>query len=242
MWKADDLRSDRCWTEQIPAVAFAVEEDGNPPIGLVPWFGDELDVVGQHSLPGRFEIVDAEEQPDPTGELRSDRRCLSVPVGSGQEQTRLGARRPNDHPSFGPTIVRRGRRVLYQLEAEHVDEDADRPVVVPHDESNAFEIHESNLASVGKDDLSAEARRNPNPSATGHTLLQTAAVLVMVDLDNTLGDRQRAVEAWTAEFVVRHGWDTDRIEWLLSLDNDGYSSRAEVFQTIATEDRPSRAA
>lgn len=60
-------------------------------------------------------------------------------------------------------------------------------------------------------------------------------MLILIDLDNTLGDRERAVTLWASEFVTTHGLPQDRLDWLLALDNDGYTSRAEVFETIATE-------
>lgn len=57
-------------------------------------------------------------------------------------------------------------------------------------------------------------------------------MLVMLDLDNTLSDRQRAVADWAAEFVAEQGQGTDAVDWLLRLDNDGHSDRAEVFRSI----------
>lgn len=52
------------------------------------------------------------------------------------------------------------------------------------------------------------------------------------DLDNTIGDRQAAVERWVDEFSAAHlltGADRD---WLVDIDNDGYSAREEVFAAI----------
>jgi putative hydrolase of the HAD superfamily len=57
-------------------------------------------------------------------------------------------------------------------------------------------------------------------------------VFVMLDLDNTVADRQAAVEAWLAEFSHRHDLSPEVQRWILDLDNDGYSNRAEVFGLI----------
>lgn len=57
-------------------------------------------------------------------------------------------------------------------------------------------------------------------------------MLIMIDLDNTLGDRDAAVRTWISGFVAEQGGDANDASWLLDLDNDGYSSRIEVFQSI----------
>ncbi|MEL7157130.1 MAG: haloacid dehalogenase-like hydrolase, partial [Actinomycetota bacterium] len=54
----------------------------------------------------------------------------------------------------------------------------------------------------------------------------------MLDLDNTLADREAAVAAWASEFGRRHALPADAQRWMLDLDNDGYSDRTEVFQAI----------
>ncbi len=54
----------------------------------------------------------------------------------------------------------------------------------------------------------------------------------MIDLDNTLADRQRAVADWADEFCRRHDQETRTVEWIIDLDNDGYSNRRDVFATI----------
>ncbi|MEM9652666.1 MAG: HAD family hydrolase [Actinomycetota bacterium] len=54
----------------------------------------------------------------------------------------------------------------------------------------------------------------------------------MLDLDNTLADRQAAVAAWVDEFCSAYDLPADASGWLLELDNDGYSDRREVFQAI----------
>lgn len=57
-------------------------------------------------------------------------------------------------------------------------------------------------------------------------------MLVMLDLDNTLGDRDAAVSAWLDEFAEQHALDSATVAWIRELDNDGYSPRDEVFGQI----------
>lgn len=57
-------------------------------------------------------------------------------------------------------------------------------------------------------------------------------MLIMIDLDNTLADRAGAVDAWIARFVLDRGLGAEEATWLRELDNDGYSSRLEVFKAI----------
>lgn len=54
----------------------------------------------------------------------------------------------------------------------------------------------------------------------------------MIDLDNTIGDREAAVRRWVAEFCAEHQLPDDAAAWIFELDNDGYSSRDEVFVAI----------
>lgn len=54
----------------------------------------------------------------------------------------------------------------------------------------------------------------------------------MLDLDNTIADREAAVGAWLREFSQQHNVDPTGQAWILELDNDGYSDRTEVFSAI----------
>ncbi len=57
-------------------------------------------------------------------------------------------------------------------------------------------------------------------------------MLVMIDLDNTLADREAAVRRWVAEFCEARSLGPDVAAWLTTMDNDGYADRREVFQQI----------
>ncbi|MGP5716769.1 HAD family hydrolase [Brachybacterium tyrofermentans] len=51
-------------------------------------------------------------------------------------------------------------------------------------------------------------------------------MLLLLDLDNTLVDRDRALTAWAEEFVAAHGGTREDLRWLLETDNHGYTHRA----------------
>ncbi len=57
----------------------------------------------------------------------------------------------------------------------------------------------------------------------------------MFDLDNTLSDRRRAVTDWAAEFCFLRNLDPTAVHWILKMDNNGYSDRRQVFETIKSE-------
>lgn len=48
-----------------------------------------------------------------------------------------------------------------------------------------------------------------------------AAVLVLLDLDNTLVDRRGAFTMWASDFVAGVDGDTTDLEWLITADQDG---------------------
>jgi len=54
----------------------------------------------------------------------------------------------------------------------------------------------------------------------------------MLDLDNTLADRQGAVSAWAREFCDEHALPDGAAERIVSVDQDGYADRCSVFETI----------
>lgn len=57
-------------------------------------------------------------------------------------------------------------------------------------------------------------------------------MLIMIDLDNTLADRSNAVRTWVAHFAAEHDLSSSDALWITELDNDGYSSRVDVFTAI----------
>ncbi|MEM7095962.1 MAG: HAD family hydrolase [Actinomycetota bacterium] len=57
-------------------------------------------------------------------------------------------------------------------------------------------------------------------------------MLVCLDLDNTLNDRQAAVSQWIDEFVRANGLPPEEWQWLFDLDEDGYRPRHQAFAEI----------
>ncbi|GAA1491539.1 HAD family hydrolase [Brachybacterium sacelli] len=51
-------------------------------------------------------------------------------------------------------------------------------------------------------------------------------MLLLLDLDNTLVDRDRAFSRWAEPFVAQHRGDRTDLEWLLETDAHGYTHRA----------------
>lgn len=82
--------------QEIPAVASDVDKDSDAAVRLVARSCDELDAVRLHARERCLEVVDPKEQPHTPGELAAHGLALLWPVGAGQEQIRLGTRRP-DH-------------------------------------------------------------------------------------------------------------------------------------------------
>jgi FMN phosphatase YigB (HAD superfamily) len=62
--------------------------------------------------------------------------------------------------------------------------------------------------------------------------LRLAEVIVLVDLDNTLVDRDRAFRIWARHFTAGISADPADLDWLLAADRDGYTPRAELATAI----------
>src|ERR1700729_3583624 len=129
-------------SEEIPAVAGDVEEYHDPPVRLIAGLGDELDARGPHPVVMRLEVVHAQEQSDAAGELVAHAARLALAVGLGEQQPRARSRRAHDDPAFGAAADGgQGRRVLDQLEADGVDEEGDRGVVIVDDDREGLQMH-----------------------------------------------------------------------------------------------------
>ncbi|HEY5398385.1 MAG TPA: HAD family hydrolase [Trebonia sp.] len=57
--------------------------------------------------------------------------------------------------------------------------------------------------------------------------------LLLVDLDNTLIDRDGAYQQWAREFVSSRGGDAGDVAWLAAADADGLESRERLAAMIA---------
>jgi hypothetical protein len=124
-------------------VAGDVAEDDDSAVGLGAELGEELDPGGFHALVAGVEVVDAQEEPDPTGVLVAERRDLVLAVSAGEEDAGLRAWWADDDPPLGATVVGAGWRVLGQLESQCLGEEGDRVVVVLDDDRGELqECHE----------------------------------------------------------------------------------------------------
>ncbi|PTH84226.1 hydrolase [Streptomyces sp. A244] len=56
--------------------------------------------------------------------------------------------------------------------------------------------------------------------------------LLLLDLDNTLVDRDAAFRAAVADFLVEHALPVHDAEWLMTVDAGGYTPRAEVARAV----------
>ncbi len=61
------------------------------------------------------------------------------------------------------------------------------------------------------------------------TTMSPMSRLALFDLDNTLIDRQAAFAAWAATFARRHDLGEQGVTWLMAADDDGFATRATVF-------------
>jgi len=56
--------------------------------------------------------------------------------------------------------------------------------------------------------------------------------LLLVDLDNTLGDRTGAFAQWATEFVQTHGFDGEALRVVHEADRDGLAPRSAFFAEV----------
>ena len=104
--------------------------------------GDDTkrDARVDHSLVSAIEVVDAKEQADAPGELLADDGVLMLAVCLREQDAGLASGGPNDDPALRPPVVGQRRRVLHELELQHVDEEANRGVVVADDQRDKREM------------------------------------------------------------------------------------------------------
>lgn len=61
-------------------------------------------------------------------------------------------------------------------------------------------------------------------------------LLILLDLDNTLVDRDDAFARWAEQFVAEHGGGADVLDWLLSVDGHGYTHRAVLAEAVGAKE------
>jgi putative hydrolase of the HAD superfamily len=55
----------------------------------------------------------------------------------------------------------------------------------------------------------------------------------MIDLDNTLVDRDAAFRAAAIDFLTEHGLPEGDLDWLMTLDASGHTPRREVARALS---------
>src|SRR5215470_10717064 len=86
------------WSQQVPPVALDIEKDGHASVLLIPWRGDEAYASRHHAGISGLEVIYAQEQSHPAGELAPHRLKLLLAVGARQQDARLAAFGTNHHP------------------------------------------------------------------------------------------------------------------------------------------------
>jgi hypothetical protein len=72
-------------SEEVPPVSGDVEEDSDATVGFGTRWAYESDVGLGHSPVRGVEVIDAKEEPDPSGCLMTDGRALVFSIGAGKE-------------------------------------------------------------------------------------------------------------------------------------------------------------
>ena len=157
----------RWWTEQVPPIAFRVQEHGDCSIRLLPGRSDEAHACCVQPLIRCVKVINAQEQGHPPRELVACGFELLLPVSAGQENACLGSRRAHHNPPFRATIVSERGAVLRQLEPEHGHEEIDSRILVAHDEGEEMEVRHA--VPLYAERPREEDARHPNVNANTST-------------------------------------------------------------------------
>lgn len=57
--------------------------------------------------------------------------------------------------------------------------------------------------------------------------------LILIDLDNTLIDRDAAFRTGVTDFLTLHQLPVDDVDWVMQIDASGYTPRTQVAEAIA---------
>ena len=154
-------------TDKVPFVAGDVEKHSDAAVGFGTRCREELHASGCHPCVRGIEVLNVEEETDPAGGLLPDDGGLVFPVSPREQQAGRGTGRPDYYPPLGPPVVRQGRGVLHEIEAQYVNEETDSRIVLADHDGDKAEMHG---ASIG-DPLFPAPRRHPASVAmdTRHT-------------------------------------------------------------------------
>jgi hypothetical protein len=136
--------------EEVPPIAFKVEEHGDLSVRFHTRRTDEPNARGRQSFVTAGEVFHSEEEADAPAELLPDDRGLARTIRPCEQQTGRGSRRAYDDPTLGATIVGGGGRILDQVEPEHSHEEVDCRVVFTHEEGNELKVRHESLRTRRK--------------------------------------------------------------------------------------------
>jgi hypothetical protein len=151
----------RLGADKVPFVASDVDEYSDLTVGFDTRRGEELHARRCHPRVRGVEVLDLKEETDPPGSLPPDGGGLVFSISPREQQAGRRAWRPDYYPPLGAPIVRQGRRVLHNLEAQSVHEEADSRVVLADHDGDEAEMHG---ASIGGACLAPPGGRTPRPA------------------------------------------------------------------------------
>ena len=85
-------------------------------------------------------LVVTPEPVDATGVLVADDGRLLLAIRARKQQSGFGTGRPDHHPPFRTAVVGQRRRIFRELEAENIDEEPDRGIVVMDNERDEMKM------------------------------------------------------------------------------------------------------
>ncbi|MFF1840005.1 HAD family hydrolase [Streptomyces sp. NPDC058231] len=77
-----------------------------------------------------------------------------------------------------------------------------------------------------------DAGRETHPTETSACDLLLVMPLLLLDLDNTLVDRDAAFRTAVADFLAQHGLPDSDLAWVTAMDAGGYTTRYEVAAAL----------
>jgi hypothetical protein len=134
--------------DQVPFVASHVEKHRDLTIGLCTRCRQELHTRRCHSGIGRIEIRYMEEETHPASRLPADSRNLIFSVSPREQQAGHSTWRPDHYPPFGTPVIRQRWGVLNKLEAQYVDEEPDRRVVLADHDGDEAKMHSASIGDL----------------------------------------------------------------------------------------------
>ncbi len=108
---------------------------------LYPRLGDELHACRRHAPEGVVEIIHAEQEAGPAGELIANGTGLGPAIRLRRQESCYGTGRAHDHPALRTPVVGERRRVLDEIETQHPDEELDGGVRVVDHQRRELDMH-----------------------------------------------------------------------------------------------------